>query len=85
MITDFNEMLERAGSAMRIYADATFDNTFDVRLNEDPYIDDELRKAFPNDSFYTELEMFLKSHGIMKIHYNNTKLSFWTFGVDNNA
>ncbi|MFD0673943.1 hypothetical protein [Cohnella sp. GCM10027633] len=85
MLTDFNETLERAGSAMRILADKSLDGTFNVRLNEEPYIDEDNRRAFPNDTFYAELEMFLKSHGIKKIHYNNTKLSFWQIGESDNA
>lgn len=78
MINEFNGMMESAGSSMRIYHDKSFDGTFNVRLNEDPYIDDDNRRAFPNNSFYAELEMFLKPHDVGKIHYNNTRLTFWT-------
>lgn len=79
MVQEFNTVLERKGSIIRLYVHF---NTVDIKLIKDDYLKMEDQIVNPTKEFYKDLEKFFYGRGVT-ISYNNTWSCLWAANLVN--
>lgn len=75
IIDEFNELMVKKESAIRLFKAEGRKWSVDITLNPDPYFIHS-PMIYPTGEFYQELATFFVKHG-MRVTYNNTATTFW--------
>lgn len=75
LIDGFNEILKNNNSILML-KNAKDDDSVEITLLNDPLINEEQRRVFPNKDFYKLLNGYFERKSI-KIQFNNSMTVFW--------
>jgi len=78
MIQEFNEILIKEGSILRLEKGKGTIGSVDIVLQDDQYIKHNSIGGLTN-KFYDKLNYFFRQKGVWELNYNNTATCFWCF------
>jgi len=78
MIQEFNEMLIKENSILRLEKGKGTMGSVDIILQNDQYISHNSIGGLTN-KFYDKLNSFFRQKGAWELNYNNTATCFWCF------
>jgi len=78
MIQEFNGILIKESSILRLQKSKYTNGSYDIVLREDSYIQYNIAGGL-TDKFYDKLNSFFRQKGVWELNYNNTATCFWCF------
>jgi len=78
MIQEFNEILIKEGSILRLEKGKGTMGGVDIILQNDQYINHNSIGGL-SSKFYDKLNSFFRQKGVWELNYNNTATCFWCF------
>jgi len=78
MIQEFNEILIKEGSILRLDRSKGVMGSVNIVFQNDQYIKYNIAGGL-TDKFYEKLNNFFRQKGVWELNYNNTATVFWCF------
>lgn len=77
IVKEYNEVLEKEDSIVRLYTHERSNKLVEIGFKQDVNMELDNHIVTVSDTLIEKLNNYLNEKGIKKVHYNNTRSSFW--------